>query len=96
MDILIAKEEFGEGISHITLFNAEFKPVAQRLIFIQPKKNIITKLTTELPEYETRSKVKITIDPQTELKGSINLSLSISKLDPFNNSYQQTFTITCT
>ncbi|MBK8290706.1 MAG: hypothetical protein IPK96_06865 [Flammeovirgaceae bacterium] len=81
VDILIAKEEFGEGISHITLFNAEFKPVAQRLIFIQPKKNSMTKLTTELPEYETRSKVKITIDPQTELKGSINLSLSISKLD---------------
>lgn len=81
LKILVSKNEFSEGVSHITLFNAEFKPVCQRLIFIQPEKNNRAKLATELPEYGTRSKVKITIQPQTSSEEVSKFSLSVAKFD---------------
>jgi hypothetical protein len=85
--VIISRDILGEGISHLTIFNAEFKPLCERLIFNRPENKISLSTTTDLPEYDTRSKIKLTVKAENIEKDSINLSVSVFKMD----SLQQFF-----
>ncbi|MEQ1588088.1 MAG: hypothetical protein ABL895_19560, partial [Cyclobacteriaceae bacterium] len=82
---IISKDQLGEGISHLTVFNAEFKPVCQRLVFIRPEHTSLLKITTDQVVYGTRSKVKLNVVSDKTSSKQVNLSLSVFK----NDSLQQ-------
>jgi len=80
--LLLDKNKLGDGISHITLFNAQKKPVCERLYFKRPQQLLIN-ATADRLDYSIRDKVNIDIDVQSEAgKPKISdLSLSVYKLD---------------
>jgi len=51
--------EIPSGIAEITLFNSEFQPVAERLIFINEDKKLNITATIDKTEYGTKDKVKL-------------------------------------
>ncbi len=80
--LVIDKNKLGDGISHITLFNAEKMPACERLYFKRPKLLLINATADKL-NYGIRNKVNIDIDVQNETgKPRVaDLSLSVYKLD---------------
>lgn len=85
--VIISKDIFGEGISHLTIFNSEFKPLCERLIFNRPENTISLSTTTDLPEYDTRSKIKLTIKADKIKKDTLNLSVAVYKMDSLQQFY---------
>lgn len=81
VNIIISKRDLGEGISHVTLFNEMFKPVAERLIFNKPANPPVLRVSTDQDYYSTRSKVELSIHPEGAAQASYNLSLAIFKDD---------------
>lgn len=77
----ISKKELGEGVSHLTVFNAEFKPVCQRLVFIRPEHATQLKVTPDQVAYGTRTKVKLNVVSDKTSGKPVNLSLSVFKSD---------------
>ncbi|NQU51196.1 MAG: hypothetical protein HQ522_01530 [Bacteroidetes bacterium] len=57
--IRLKKESFGDGINRIVLFDKNFNPVSERLVFSNNYKLNILKVTLSDSVYSTRSKVKL-------------------------------------
>lgn len=72
-----------EGISHITLFDADLHPVCERLFFKQPENILDIAIKTDEYEYLSRRKVILDLKTlkRTNAPVSSNLSASIYKLD---------------
>ncbi len=79
--VIISRDILGEGISHLTVFNSEFKPLCERLVFNRPENKISLSSTTDLPEYDTRSKIKLTIKADKIEHDTLNLSVAVFKID---------------
>jgi hypothetical protein len=80
--ILIEKKQLSDGISHITLFDANQHPLCERLYFKYPATKIGIEITPDQSSYEKRSKV--TLDVSTHINGirvPANLSFSVHKID---------------
>jgi hypothetical protein len=78
----IDKAKMKDGISHITLFDGEMKPVCERLFFKKPEKVLDIALETDQKQYGVRRKVKVTINTSAEKeKHAANLSMAVFKLD---------------
>ncbi len=77
---LLAKD-ITPGITHITILNDQFEPMAERLIFKYPKQNSIS-LNLPKQEYGKRDKVRLTLN-SSDLEGSEAGQLSVSV---FHNS----------
>jgi hypothetical protein len=77
------KNILGDGISHITLFDAGRRPVCERLYFKRPAAGLLIHATADQTAYATRKKV--TLQVQTEdgpgHATPANLSLSVFLLD---------------
>lgn len=75
--------KLGEGISHITVFNAAKQPVCERLYFKRPSANLVIDAATDEQIYHTRKKVTVTIDAKNQDNNqlSADLSLSVYRLD---------------
>ncbi len=58
-EITIHRADFGEGISHLTLFNFKQQPVCERLFFQPPKANLNISIAPDRQEYPIRNKVNI-------------------------------------
>ncbi|WP_143080113.1 MG2 domain-containing protein [Hymenobacter arizonensis] len=79
---LINKSQLLEGVSHLTLFNAERKPVCERLYFRVPQRRLAISARADKPQYGTREKVSVqvaTADQQTPAPA--NLSMAVYRLD---------------
>jgi hypothetical protein len=81
--VMIAKRNLQEGISHITVFDSEMRPVCERLYFKQITKRLSVEVTSSQREFGIRRKVSLDINvkdtegqPQTS-----NLSLAVYKVD---------------
>lgn len=77
------KKAFGEGVSHITLFNAEKQPVAERLYFRFPKQMLAIHAETDKEQYGSREQVNVkigTADSKGKPSGA-NLSVAVYQLD---------------
>ncbi len=85
--VIISRDILGEGISHLTIFNSEFKPLCERLIFNRPENKISLSTTTDLPEYDTRSKIKLTINTDKIEHDTLNLSVAVFKMDSLQQFY---------
>jgi hypothetical protein len=81
----IRADQLLEGISHFTLFNAEQKPLCERLYFQQPKRQLTITASAEKTSYTSREKVRVQL--ATASSGApaaplpANLSMSVYRLD---------------
>jgi hypothetical protein len=77
------EKSFTEGISHITLFNADLQPVCERLFFKTPDNFLHVKINSDNAVYDLRRKVKLSIHASDSagLIQNASLSLSVFKSD---------------
>ncbi|AUD04897.1 hypothetical protein [Spirosoma pollinicola] len=85
---LIDKKTLGEGISHLTIFDANRKPVCERLYFKRPINPLTINLKSDLRQYASRTKVTLDASIQganTQTKQAA-LSVSVYRLDSLAGS----------
>jgi hypothetical protein len=85
--VRIPKTKLGDGISCFTLFDAEKKPVCERLYFKQPAAlSVIAQ--PDLDEYGTRKRIilDIRLNGSGSDTGTADLSLSVFKLDSLQHA----------
>lgn len=70
----IAQEKLASGINQLTLFTADNKPLAERLVFVQPKQ-VQTILESDKPEYATRALVKLAFDNGANIVGGYSVAV---------------------
>jgi hypothetical protein len=80
--LTIQKSNFGEGISSITLFNANQQPVCERLFFRMPSTLDIS-AQSEMDEYPARKKItaNIHINNKQNDSATTNLGISVYRTD---------------
>jgi hypothetical protein len=66
-----------EGISHITLFDKDLHPTAERLYFKRPSAQLVVEARTGSKSYSTRSKLKLTLNSGSDA----NVSISVFRND---------------
>jgi hypothetical protein len=76
--VVVPKKELSPGINHITVFDSNGKPVAERFIYTPAEENSQIRVSIT-PGLKTREKVKVEIEPGEESgKGNSAANLSIS------------------
>jgi hypothetical protein len=87
----IDKSRLGDGISHLTVFDNDRRPVCERLYFKRPAKQLIVAATSDQLQYNARRKVDIAIDAKNgnNKPAMANLSLSIYKIDELQDADSQ-------
>ncbi|MFI5136306.1 MAG: hypothetical protein ACHQIM_00675 [Sphingobacteriales bacterium] len=80
---IIDKNKLGDGISQITIFNSEGRPVCERLYFKRPAKKLDLTSAPNAQEFDQRKKVDIAITAKDQNSKPViaNLSLSVYRLD---------------
>jgi hypothetical protein len=86
----INKNQLGDGISQLTIFNADKQPVCERLYFNRPSKKLMIAAAADQEQYNTRRKVNIAIDAKDEGNNPVvaDLSLSVYKIDSLQHPDQ--------
>ena len=77
------KTVLGDGISHLTIFDADRKPVCERLYFKRPAQPLTIALKTDLNQYASRTNVVLNASVQASAGQSnqANLSISVYRVD---------------
>ena len=80
---LIPKSSLGEGVSHLTVFNAAGQPVCERLYFKRPLPTLNIELKPDNNQYVTRAPVSLSLLTNDQAGASIaaDLSVSVYRLD---------------
>jgi hypothetical protein len=76
--ISVDRNIFPSGISKITLLDTLFKPIAERLVFIDTEKKDLLSLKLNQQTFKPREQVKLDIDALLEPGDSINSTLSVT------------------
>lgn len=74
----IDKKALGDGISHLTLFDAQQKPVCERLYFKRPDQPLHIALKTDQSQYASRSKVTLEASVQALASQATQTALSVA------------------
>lgn len=85
----IDKNKLGDGISHITLFDRLKNPVAERLVFKKPTRQLTIEGVPQAYQYAPREEVKVSIrttDDQ-QVPVAANMSFAIYALDSLQDSF---------
>ncbi|MBO0947800.1 hypothetical protein [Fibrella forsythiae] len=79
----VPKSKLGEGISHLTLFDAAGKPVCERLVARRPQASMTLQVTPGKDRYATRDNVVmgLTASSPTGSPLPANASVSVYKVD---------------
>jgi hypothetical protein len=82
-EFTLDENKLGDGISHITVFNSEKKPVCERLYFKRPVSQLNIEATSSQQQYDSRKKVTIDIlgKDETGVGLPANLSVSVYHID---------------
>jgi hypothetical protein len=88
--LAIDKKKLSDGISYMTLFNANGQPVAERLYFKRPERKLKIEASADLMLYQTRQQVKVKLNAGNEsgLAQAADLSISIHQLDDLQQAEQ--------
>ena len=80
---LIDRKTLGDGISHLTVFNAEKQPICERLVFKHPSGQLHMDLSTDKDSYATRQKITLQINTTSPRKHPLpaDCSLSVFRVD---------------
>lgn len=82
-EFLIDTAKLGNGISHFTVFNADHRPVCERLFFKKPVQHLEITAATSLPLYEPRRKINVVVAAadQDGKPASAGMSMSVYRVD---------------
>lgn len=77
------KSLLAEGVSHLTVFNMQKKPVCERLYFKKPSQTLALSVNADQPVYNSRSKVTMDVSYShaRSANDSASLSMSVYRLD---------------
>ncbi|GAB3932809.1 hypothetical protein [Larkinella terrae] len=80
---VIDKKTLGEGISHLTVFDASRKPVCERLYFKRPERRLAidAKLTSGVLSTREKAVVDLTAQDETGKAALADLSVAVYRLD---------------
>jgi hypothetical protein len=81
LSFTLPKTDFPEGISQITLYDANLKPQSERLVYIEKDQNFEATLTTDKKNYKPLEKVKVNISSKTKAGVAVPASFSLSSTD---------------
>ncbi len=73
---LVDRKALGEGVSHLTVFNAARQPVCERLVFKFPAHPLQIALHPDKQSYSTRDKINLDVDA-----GTADCSLAVFRVD---------------
>jgi hypothetical protein len=73
----INRKDLPPGITHITLFDRDLQPVAERLYFIRTEQPMMVDAKTEIASYNTRSRLKMKLNTDRDA----NVSVAVYKTD---------------
>jgi hypothetical protein len=79
----VDKNVLGEGISHLTVFDADRKPVCERLYFRPPARRLAAAVKSDKDQYGTREKVSLDVlaGDGTGQPRAADLSVAVYRLD---------------
>jgi hypothetical protein len=86
---LIDKKDLSEGIHHFTVFDETLRPVAERLCFIKPSRQVKFDMKTDQAVVETRSKIILEIKAGGLNGQSAHASVSVFKHDSLQQIQQE-------
>ncbi len=78
---LLDKNQLGEGITQLTIFDQTPRPVAERLYFKRPANRLMVKAKTERNEYGPREKVHLDLTANASANETATLSVAVYLLD---------------
>lgn len=79
--VTVPTDAFPAGIAVFTLFNGEGLEEAERLVFLNPQKNLQVALETDKQVYAPREKIKVTIRTTDEHGKAVAAKLSLAAVD---------------
>lgn len=81
--LLLDKKKLAEGVTHLTVFNHEKKPVCERLYFTRPTRQLTVAASTSQKVYAGREKVTLQLSTNTlpAQPTAANLSVAVYRLD---------------
>jgi len=81
--LVLNKDSLKEGVSQITLFDADKQPLCERLYFKRPKNKLLITAKADKENYRQRSKVylDVTTTNQSEVPLPASLSVAVYRLD---------------
>ncbi|MEP6749846.1 MAG: hypothetical protein ABJB86_19065, partial [Bacteroidota bacterium] len=82
-EFLIDQDQLGDGISHVTVFNADRQPVCERLFFKKPAQYLEIGASTDLPSYESRKKVTVRLSSTDQDNKPLpaDMSMAVYRID---------------
>ncbi|MCC2545997.1 hypothetical protein LJY25_06035 [Hymenobacter sp. BT175] len=82
---IVDKARLLDGISHFTLFNAEQKPLCERLYFQRPRQQLSISARADQAQYPTRGKVTVDLATASQqIPLAAGLSMAVYRLDSLN------------
>ncbi len=80
---LVPKTALGDGISHLTVFDADRRPVCERLYFKRPAQPLPIRLKTDRTDYALRTRVAVeaTVQALATKTNQAALSMAVYRLD---------------
>ena len=91
---MLSKKRFPSGILQLTLFDAGYRPVAERLVFIRQDDQLSLQLSTPGKTYRSREKVKLSLHATdadgNDISGSFSVSVTDESKVPFREEEEQT------
>lgn len=85
----VSTEELPSGTAYITLFNSSFKPVAERLIFVNPQKKLNIGISTSAPTYNRGDLTELTINAKDNDGNNTGAVVSVSVIDSVSGFYDR-------
>lgn len=85
----IPTARFPEGILHITLFSTQNEPLAERLVFINHRKQLKIDLNTAIKEYSKREKVQLSLNVTDSNGNPVLGSFSVAVVDESKVPYEE-------
>ena len=79
----LSKKGMGEGISHITLFNPQKQPIAERLYFNYPQNTLNIQVQADKQQYAARQKAVVQLSTLGENREALpaNVSMAVYRVD---------------
>jgi len=84
---IIDKSKLAGGVSYVTLFDEQQRPMCERLIFKRPADRLLIDANTDEAVYGRRKKVTLTVSSQNSdhTGAAANLSISVFRADGLQN-----------
>jgi len=89
----IPKSKFPTGILQVTLLAADGDPLSERLVFIQHNDALNMSVSTDLPQYNSRQKVNMTLSAKNKIapvQGSFSVAVVDDTTTPFDEDAETT------